>query len=305
MIMSETSSDELCPCGSGKNSKFCCKKNQKWFKHPQKLVNVKETGYSNQQCFASSSDDCCRKMTGEHIIPQALLKKTGSKDFYIHGANWTGKNGQKVSIPRLMAKVSCERHNFLSSPFDNELTRLFETLLKINSPEWTQSDSMVTIFSGPDLERGLLKLYLCAGASNWIGGEHGPICIKSGPKQLIDMIYKNADMEYMPGLHVFKTKKTNEVVHSIGIQFLPKADDPSAIVGFILSLLGISFAYATEHLILRNGPEFLPYSEAWRRPGKIIFQSADCEKKILFSWPKNYIDEDTIIDIIPIFTSSD
>lgn len=164
---------DLCPCGSGKTLKDCCKiSNGKLKAKPCKLrIQGPKTKYSNPKCYLSSLNDCSTQITGEHYFSHAVLKVLNVKDeLKATGLPWL-EDGvtSRVQPQTLKSKILCSRHNSGLSPLDHIALRFFTAFVTISNEfrdEKLKELQRVFLFNGHDIERWMLKTLCGCIAAN-------------------------------------------------------------------------------------------------------------------------------------------
>lgn len=157
---------DYCPCKSGERLERCCLWRGKFFRPPVANVNPPgtRTNYAHPGCYLSRVDaNCSRNLTREHFISKSILEIIdvvgGSRGVLMEGFPWL-KEPKALSPERIASKILCERHNNGLSPLDTSALRFFECLMalpKVLGAPGRKRDHLY-MFSGPDLERWMIKL---------------------------------------------------------------------------------------------------------------------------------------------------
>jgi hypothetical protein len=226
-----------------------------------------------------------------------MLEIAGNTTVEVGGMSWL--KGEKKVLPTgaLSAQVSCAEHNNQASKFDDAVTKVFGALRSFESGAWEGTDSTVSLVSGRDLERGMLKMLLCLGASSWMSGSREVVRIPRGDPALVQMIYRGRAMAKFPGLHLLRLRGARRANDSIESCLLFDTSDPQAVVGLSLTLIGFAFVLTLQPL-RPEGSDAFPYEEVWRRPSQLTLLQGDCEKSLLLSWPGDYERDDDDSPII-------
>lgn len=113
-----------------------------------------------RQCWAASLGGCNR-ISGEHVIPRAVLEASGQRSVSTEGLARmpTGTVGTSA----MTANILCNHHNSLLSPLDETLAALQRWQVAMGKPG-AQHELRL---HGPRLERAVLKLFLGTLASGW------------------------------------------------------------------------------------------------------------------------------------------
>jgi hypothetical protein len=223
-----------------------------------------------------------------------MIEIAGTKAVRVKGMTWLKGEEKMIGTAALAAGVSCARHNNSGNPFDDALTMAFKTLRTFHQEPWGPRNSGVRLLSGPDLERGLLKMLMCASAAGWLNGAAGQVRLAQGDPLLLDVPYGNGDLASLAGVYFLQPWQLIETRDAVDFNLLFDQADPLAIVGMSVTVVGISIAIALKSL-RTEGPPNSPYREAWRRPSRVTLCENDCEKTVLLSWPPEYGSDSTPI----------
>jgi len=118
------SAESPCACGSGREFGQCCLVDGKVLSKPKVIVPPQpQTGESHAKCLLNWSNDCCSKISGDHIISRAVLKVLGDKKIKLSTKNFVREHSLDSSA--LKTKKLCQRHNSALSPIDSEAARFF------------------------------------------------------------------------------------------------------------------------------------------------------------------------------------
>ena len=86
----------------------------------------------NHKCFAGDLGGCSCKISAEHYVSDALLKKIGETNS-VSGLAWLPENEERcIGNSSLTSKILCERHNRDLSVLDSEAAGFFEVLQEFN-----------------------------------------------------------------------------------------------------------------------------------------------------------------------------
>jgi hypothetical protein len=156
---------EPCPCGSGKVLAHCCLcfdgtiyKERISIRPPGPV-----TGYSHPGCYLSFTENCDKKLTGEHVLSRGIFAQIG-QHINVTGAPWLKPDEMRtVGIGRLTSKILCKRHNSAFSGLDATASRFFQILTDVNINLATASLSrqkQCYLLNGEDLEMWAAKVLL-------------------------------------------------------------------------------------------------------------------------------------------------
>lgn len=165
------SREDPCGCGSGIPIKDCCLVgDQLKVKHRELEMLYSSTGKLVQKCYFSDHpssvrrNTCGGKLSGEHIISEAILKqfstagRIGFSGTNFKGEKYSFEKGIYTDNKNLKSKCLCEKHNLALSPLDKEASRFFKAFGEIHeSFEKGIFAQKIYLFSGFDIERWFLK----------------------------------------------------------------------------------------------------------------------------------------------------
>ncbi|WP_152977964.1 hypothetical protein [Bradyrhizobium pachyrhizi] len=159
----------LCPCGSRSVSVSCCydKADGEFRKRiPSILPSAPTTGYAHPGCYLRGTNDCSRKISGEHYFSANILEQIsklsgmGGGTLRMSGLPWQAPEAtQDLPITKLRANILCERHNNALAPLDQEAGRFFSILAQIEANEGRASRRpLIDLVSGTAIEQWMLKV---------------------------------------------------------------------------------------------------------------------------------------------------
>ncbi len=162
----------LCPCQSQVTARECCLQDDgTWRKQPVGELISKVTNYCHPKCYLSRFGGCSTKLTGEHIISEAILRQLNSAGVVSrripgHDAlRLFGSTGMsEIGFASAKANILCYNHNSLLSPIDHAASKCFRTItanskLAVEAERARKPSCIFSIVSGLDLERWFIKLY--------------------------------------------------------------------------------------------------------------------------------------------------
>ena len=236
---------DLCPCGSGKKSKWCCFKNGELIKPPARVSpRDPRVGHSNSRCYACHLNDCDERLTREHYISEALLEAVGP-DLMLAGLPWLkNRDGQRMNPGSVVAKILCDYHNRCLSPLDAAATRLFKAAKEHQAfVENKPMTSKTILVAGEDIEKWLLKVICGMVASRNVshGGQPDPLLSVSA--DWVDILFDNKPWPEGWGLYFYGAVGSS-VAHDGHFRFRPYTSTD------IKTMLGAEFDFSGFRFLL-------------------------------------------------------
>ncbi len=268
--------DSPCPCGSKAPSNTCCLGKNGFYKPPSNTApKGKSTGISRNKCYASSLNDCCKKISREHFISEILLKYLNQEnELTVSGLPWLGD--QKAIIPpsALASNILCERHNNSLSGLDAITLRLFNSLDESNAKH--RKDKILFLFNGHDIERWLLKTLcgLIASKSIKFSDDINPEI----SKEWLEVLYGLSEFSDGEGLYICKSEgHLFSGAHGLEARAIVSNGRVS---GLGLCICGYEFVLSLSGFPNRtfDGREFA------YRPLELYAKGGEFEKSVFFSW---------------------
>jgi len=242
-------------------------------------------------CYASPLEDCGGKLSKEHYISEAILKRLNSAspafgipdgELRVTLPNLPPGEPRRLPPSALTMRILCKRHNSALSALDSEAGRLFATI-DTRAEEFKANPDLsiprISLFSGHDIERWLLKVL---GAATTFGEKLFPDrpTVTDFPRPWLEILFGLRDFEPSQGLYIRRSiGKAREIGRQttfggIGAQgrFVGRSMDPR---GETLNLIMLP----TEE----SGRRFLGDDHAYR-PFEIHDSDGVSEKSIVFSW---------------------
>jgi hypothetical protein len=237
---------------------------------------------SNPGCYARYLGDCRGPVNREHVVSRSLLDAVwqGEKGGRVHGLTFlraTAENAAQMGIKNLTAKILSEGHNSALSPFDAEITKLFNAKERLLTDE-IRGDPVAanSYVNGDFIERWMLKT-LCNGL---FSGNFPVPFVNSFEGQpptngMVQIIFRNTPLPTGQGIYV---SHEGLPVNADNVFQLAVVGDPTGIVGLRMWMLGSLFT-----LVLSNDHEAFPeLASATYRPAKII--ATNTRNAIKFFW---------------------
>ena len=268
--------DAPCPCGSKISANKCCLGSSGFHKQPSDTATKgKVTGISRDKCYASSLNDCCKKLSKEHFISQSLLNHLNkNKQLSVSGLPWTGEESKNIPPSSLSSNILCVRHNNILSGLDSIALRLFHAFDESNLSNKTTKELL--LFSGHDLERWLLKTLCGLIASRSLFLTDGVEL--DIPMEWLKILYGKSEFSDDRGLYVCKAVgHTFSGAHGVEIQAIV---GNGKISGLGLKICGYEFVLSMSGFPSRI---FDTRSFAYR-PLEFYVTRGEYEKSVVFSW---------------------
>lgn len=272
------SKNDPCLCESNLKSSECCFKSAVWFKEPAMLkLPGDKTNFSMKKCYARDLCDCSEKISKEHYISRSVLEviKKNDEKIAVRGSAWIPDNDFRIlPVESLTAKNLCVRHNNSLSPVDFQTARFFRTLLGyMEDFDATEPKKQMSVFSGHDLERWLLKTAVGIMESGQL--KQNGKSIKLFDANLVKLLYGFYRWPDGGGLYVEQSAKKFRP----GVGFSLHANDSGD------NLLGVRFLVHNFafNLIFRGNPENNSKFGVYR-PRTIIFVDTTVHKSLEITW---------------------
>jgi hypothetical protein len=127
-------------------------------------------GYSNPNCYARALKGCSQKMTGEHTVSKAVLKRisqefTESPTVEIKNLAFQPKDTpQSFGVESLESKILCAHHNHRLTNLDGEAATAFKAFEAMHYAAIGEVSAPERVYSvdGDRFERWMLKT-VCGG----------------------------------------------------------------------------------------------------------------------------------------------
>ncbi len=248
---------------------------------------MKPPNCSNPGCYAQRLCDCRGPVNREHVVSKSLLKAIWPDEpgGMVKGLTFLRNdpnNAARLGIGSLIAKILCEGHNRDLSPFDSEMTKLFQATERLVLDDITGDRVDCKYFvNGDHIERWMLKTL-----SNGLFSGNFPVpFVNSFAGQLppdadLHTIFRNAP--FPPGRGLYITHDQSHIDHHVFR--LAVVGDPSGIVGLRMWVFGSLFTLV---LTDANTP-FPELANATYRPAFTI--TAKHRNVISMSWAGDHSD---------------
>lgn len=269
-----------CVCGSGAPAGTCCLTKNGWHRKPT-AITLRHTGQigNHTGCYMRDTNACCTKISGEHLISEAVLEVLAEKQVEVSGLPWL--NGGKKVLPFSALTANClyRTHNSALSALDAAGAKFFSAFQRCGTID--SRPNQHHLMSGHDLERWLLKTSagLAASQSFAIDGARLEGAL-GGEMRVVELLEDVRAWKPPLGLHAMQ---------GVGYQFTRKDDFQLApilktktdqLAGIITDIQGFQLGLlATDHPIQGTGLDKSIY-----RPGKLIFEYGNVFHTLQLSW---------------------
>lgn len=230
-------------------------------------------------CYAHALGGCSKKLTQEHYLSNALLKRMESEgEIEVIGLPYAGPSGVvKVTAKSMTAKVLCKNHNSLLSSVDTEGTRwiagIFDGFNAVRD-ETLAADRIVQI-DGNLIERWILKIACGMIASGNARLDHGKIQKTPPSLEALKALFGERGFHDDTGLYVRPIgpiEDTTRINFSVGNTYLQLEGDTIRLTGVDVGHSGLSSA-------LKLDSDFDPGQSIFR-PAYLEFHKKAYDKKV-------------------------
>lgn len=270
-----------CPCGSGKLIKMCCLVDGRLV--PRSIQLIRPNGPAMlAKCYASELAGCSDNISLEHYMSRAVLERLQVVGGVLRVDGLRGRVAQRdssIPIGRIGAKILCSKHNSALSPLDLVGARFFESLSRAvehAGQTGASGPDRVTLLSGFDFERWLLKVLIGATASVLPEGARD----WRPPSRWLAILFDGTPFMEDEGLwFVGEVGDAFPVADSVSFGAISK-EATGEVVGLTIHLRGFAFALSLRPGLIRRG---------LHRPGEICFgPSGGIERLIKLGWTIPY-----------------
>jgi len=207
-----------------------------------------------RRCWASVVGGCSEKLTGEHVVGNALFE---AEILEVSGVEKIAQSGASKAVGKgnLTAKILCGNHNSALSPLDGEVVALHAAIRKAR----TQKADQVHRVNGVLLERWSLRLLTNLLASGWAGPE--ALAPDIG---IVRQVFGLAPIVHPSGLYVISDYKGSIPPDSVFYAVLVGRTQPPHVLGIVVSLSGLLYVLSTSKAdlqqVLRDNGDFQQFS---------------------------------------------
>jgi hypothetical protein len=226
------------------------------------------TDYRHPKCYASADSNCSRKISREHFISEALLRRIElNNTAKVAGLAWQKRETfNRIPIKGMASKVLCKRHNEALSTLDSLISTLTETIHRFDHSSTSMDES--ASFNGSDVERWMLKCLLGLSASGNITGAMKPECL--------DLLFARRAWPQHWGLYFSMAQEPIYHTDSLLIETLT---DPRGTL-----ILGSRFYIQGLPFLLLLGTPGNPNAFGIWRPNRLIFKLPSTERALHLNW---------------------
>jgi hypothetical protein len=235
----------------------------------RKMLSGPRTGYSHPRCYARHDQDCSTKISREHFISEALLRRIElNNTAKIAGLAWQDREKfNVVPIKGLASNILCKRHNEALSSLDSMIAQFANTVNRFDRLEPTRNETAE--FGGFEIERWMLKCLLGLTTSG---------NIKSALKrECVDLLFKKSDWPEHWGLYFCDTA-SSPIYHTDSLSIEPRTGPDRKLI------LACNFHIQGLPLVLVMGKPGNPRRLGVWRPKEIRFKLEASEKILCLSW---------------------
>jgi hypothetical protein len=214
--------------------------------------------YQHPKCFARTLNNCSKKISGEHIISDSILKFLFPENsMYLTGPRWLhNQKNVKFPINTLKAKVLCITHNSALSQIDSLMKSFVQFIFSIEENQ--SGEISISVY---DIERWMLKV-LCAFTA--CGSLHYDFSSWNPPYSWLEILFHNKKIDPGMGLY-FLSKKSPFNVNTSQIGFAPiRMNEQGVITGLCFDIAGTLFLFLIEPLTQQVIDMFSDYDLVYR-----------------------------------------
>jgi hypothetical protein len=225
------------------------------------------TGFRHPRCYANVDENCSTKISKEHFISAALLRKLQlNNKAKIAGLAWQEpETFDLVPVNGLASNILCERHNSSLSALDSLIDDFATTIRTFDrAPK-----SKHVKFSGSGIERWMLKCLLGLTVSKNITSQLKPECT--------DLLFGRIGWPDHWGLY-FPVGASSPIYHTDSLLIETRVDQARSLI------LAADFFIQGIPLTLVLGKPDNPAAFGIWRPGQIIFKAPSATQLVNFSW---------------------
>jgi hypothetical protein len=269
-----------CKCGSGLAAASCCLTSRGWHKKPFLLdLSKSKVHGSHAGCYLRETGTCSSKLTGEHVVSEAVLHVLADEEVQVSGFAWLKGEKKILRFGNLTANCLCSNHNSALSGIDTIGGKFFAAVQQCAVTE--NKPDLSFLFSGHDIERWLFRTFTALAASNNLSVSGKAIGNKIHPEINFAAMLQNISRWQSPlGLYTMQPVGhtfTHDAIFQSGPIVLRNTNE---IIGLMTSIQGLHVALLiAEHDIAGTGLE-----RGFYRPGKIEFKFGRTVHHIQLSW---------------------
>jgi hypothetical protein len=269
-----------CRCGSRLPAASCCLTGGGWHKKPVHLdfSKSKESG-SHPGCYLRQTGTCSSKLSGEHLVSEAVLRVLGDQEVQVSGFAWLKGAKKNLTFASLTAKCLCTSHNSALSDIDSVGGKFFAAIQECSTTD--RKPNLSFLFSGHDIERWLFRTLAALAVSNNLVINQEKLENKLDPR--IDFAGLLQDItQWQRPLGMYTMQLVGQTfTQNANFAFGPIImRDTMEIVGLLTDIQGLHISLlAADQPIQGTGLD-----RGFYRPGKLIFKLGDVTHSIQISW---------------------
>jgi hypothetical protein len=270
-----------CRCGSERPAHQCCLSKNGWFKAPA-LIDLCAQGQtgSHPKCYLNGVNSCADKISGEHIISEAVLRVVAPTKLVASGFHWLKGEERAIGFSRLTSNCLCQTHNCALSQLDTAAARCFQAIKCCDLER--AGEGKRYLFSGHDIERWMLKTLANMVASK---------SVARGANRITSVFHRKVDVAellhnpraWLPTTGLYFTPcLTEQILRDDHFWLEPMSiKEPAEVVGMKASIQGLGFCFLVVPPDAVQGTEVVRWNF---RPRKFSFVHGHMRNIIEFSW---------------------
>jgi hypothetical protein len=265
------------------------------------VMDAKQQGLQNPECYARALGGCSREMSGEHYVSKGILELVecadGSPSSTVRVTGLAFQQPgqlQRLGVASLVGNILCKRHNERLSCFDDAGKAVFQGMDDLNNAagDATMPERVVRV-DGDGLERWMLKT-LCGGLYSGAFRVSETETMKGvqPPSDWLDVLYNGKEMPPGLGLYFMTLAQDQKVTtdHEVfKVEPLGSVDGPE-VGGLQVWFFGFWFV-----LLMAGLKAGVPtmFDLAMYRPAG--FRARGSNVRIQFDWEKGQKREDVLV----------
>jgi len=236
-----------------------------------------KTGFSHPKCYAGLTNDCSKKLSGEHYFSKGILEffKHDNK-VTVGGLKWQKANTLgRYGLGALTANILCTKHNIELSKFDATALSLFRTIKSFDADFNTETPKKEkVIVNGKYLEKWMLKtaVGLIVSESTSTNGIPDSLMMK---EVYIDLLFNDDKWPESWGLYL--QVNLGDTIHkydALEVQFMTANNELKAARFYIENF---------QFVLLLGNPD-QPELWGFNRLNKIYFRNKNTTKELEIDW---------------------
>ncbi len=277
---SKRKAQAACRCGSELAANTCCLTDKGWHKKPER-VNLRSTGQTgmHRSCYLNSTNACCDKISGEHIVSESVLKVLAETEVELSGAPWLQGKKKILKFGALRANCLCKIHNSSLSPIDSAGAKFFDAIQKCGTTD--NGVNFNFLISGHDLERWMFRTLAAFAASKNLSVDGAVLDSNLINRLRVADLLENPFLWIRPMGMYFMQSVNQSFVRKDDFGLAPLLhNETNEISGMLFNIQGLQLALlAANHDVKETALEKVAY-----RPGALIFKIGRLIHKIQLCW---------------------